>query len=164
MRDSLRFTGAVRQPPLTIGRSAAKGVTKDFFGWGLLPLSCGLRTNGTAEIPGTPRQAPDKPEEPEMTEVMTEEEQTLAPAENDTHEDDSATPRFAHNIMDVLAPANPPEPVNARVIRRFDLEAAQDDARRAAGSVAKPTRQAPRRRSQLREERNQSLLKAAGLA
>ena len=91
-------------------------------------------------------------------------EETLAPAESDMQEGERAFSRRAHNIMNVLVPATPPAPVNARVIRRFDLEAAKDDARRAAASHPKPARPDPRRRSQVREERNQSLLKAAGLA
>ena len=97
------------------------------------------------------------------TDVMAEEEQTLAPAETEMQEGERALPNFAHNIMDVLMPATPPAPVNARVIRRFDLEAAKEDARRAAASRPKPARHDPRRRGQMREERNQSLLKAAGL-
>ena len=43
-----------------------------------------------------------------------------------------ASAQFVHNIMDVLFPAkSPPEPVNARVIRRFDLEAAREGRRPA---------------------------------
>jgi len=98
------------------------------------------------------------------TDVTAGEERSMAPAENETQEDEQVLPRSAHNIMDVLLPATPPEPVNARVIRRFDLEAAKEDARRAASSPPKPPRRDARPRSQLREERNQSLLKAAGLA
>ena len=33
-----------------------------------------------------------------------------------------------HNLLSVLMPANPPEPRNARVVRRFDLEAAEYDS------------------------------------
>ena len=98
------------------------------------------------------------------TDLTAEEEQSLAPAESEMQEGERVLPNFAHNIMNVLMPANPPAPVNARVIRRFDLEAAKDDARRAAASPPKPARHEPRRRSQSREERNQSLMKAAGLA
>lgn len=50
-------------------------------------------------------------------------------------------PKPVHNIMDVLLPARPPEPRNFRVVRLFDIEAAQTDPVpvTAGGSVTADT-------------------------
>lgn len=71
-----------------------------------------------------------------------------------------------HNIMRVLQPARPPEPRNARLIRRFDLDVAADDPHSEAAAPApcadKPERQRTRKREEVRAQRNKSLLAAAG--
>lgn len=74
-----------------------------------------------------------------------------------------ASPRVAHSIMDVLMPAKPPQPKNARIIRLFDIEAAKNDPRPAASDVEK-TQQERKNRDEARALRNRSLLAAAGLA
>ena len=81
---------------------------------------------------------------------------------NDEHFDASPLERV-HNIMDVLYPATPPEPKNARIIRLFDIEAAKTDPRPAANETGKaqPDR---KNREDVRALRNRSLLAAAGLA
>lgn len=65
--------------------------------------------------------------------------------------------RRAHSLIDVLMPATPPEPKNARVVRLFDYE---------AGAAPPPV--APRREPSAREAakaaRNLSLSVAAGLS
>ena len=68
------------------------------------------------------------------------------------------------NIMDVLMPARPPEPKNARIVRRFDLEAAKTDARQLheQASATGPRPERPSREEQ-RASRNRSLRAAAGL-
>jgi len=78
-----------------------------------------------------------------------------------------------HSLMDVLRPASPPpQPKNARIIRRFDLEAAKDDAKQQgegaakvddAGRSAPANREFSRSREELRALRNRSLAAAAGL-
>lgn len=96
-----------------------------------------------------------------MTErAATPEVEADAPAEAPT-----VPPAWAvHNIMDVLRPATPPEPRNARIIRRFDLEAAKHDPQ--PGQPA-PVNGAPQQQSRSREEaralRNRSLAAAARL-
>lgn len=71
------------------------------------------------------------------------------------------------NIMDVLMPAKPPEPKNARIVRQFDLEAAKTDARPAANEAAPAAARRPQHERRTREEarafRNRSLRAAAGL-
>ena len=71
--------------------------------------------------------------------------------------------RCLGSIMDVLMPATPPEPKNARIVRQFDLEAAKTDSRPEAEVV--PVRSRPERRSreEARAFRNRSLRAAAGL-
>ena len=65
-----------------------------------------------------------------------------------------------HSLLDVLMPASPPEPKNARVIRLFDIEAKDQPA---AGYQAAPVRREARSgRRASRELRSQSLLAAAG--
>jgi hypothetical protein len=68
------------------------------------------------------------------------------------------------SIMDVLMPATPPEPKNARIVRQFDLEAAKTDAR-PMQEEPQPARPRPERRSreEARAFRNRSLRAAAGL-
>ena len=86
------------------------------------------------------------------------------------NESESATPAEAscdaapkvHNIMDVLYPAKPPEPKNARIIRLFDLEAAKTDPQPAAEPVEK-AQQERKNRDDAKALRNRSLLAAAGL-
>lgn len=68
------------------------------------------------------------------------------------------------NFMDVLMPAKPPEPKNARIVRQFDLEAAKTDncpAEPMTGS--KRQQQDCRSREEARALRNRSLRAAAGL-
>ena len=69
------------------------------------------------------------------------------------------------SLMDVLMPATPPEPKNARIVRQFDLEAAKTDARRVAetASVRGAQPEQRRTRAEARALRNRSLRAAAGL-
>ena len=69
-----------------------------------------------------------------------------------------------HSLLDVLMPANPPEPKNARVIRLFDIEGGKNDPQpQQQGYVAQPVRREARSgRRASRELRSQSLLAAAG--
>jgi hypothetical protein len=92
-----------------------------------------------------------------------DEESTLNEPESATQAEAScdALPRV-HNIMDVLYPAKPPEPKNARIIRLFDIEAAKTDPRPAADNVEK-AQQERKNRDDARALRNRSLLAAAGL-
>lgn len=73
-----------------------------------------------------------------------------------------------HSIMSVLQPARPPEPKNARVIRRFDLDVPAGEpppvVAAPAPCAAKPARPHVRNRQEARAQRNKSLLAAAGLA
>lgn len=80
-----------------------------------------------------------------------------------TPESFDPSPRTAHSLMDVLMPANPPQPKNARIIRLFDIEAAKTDPDPAASPVEK-TQQERKSREEARALRNRSLLAAAGLA
>lgn len=69
------------------------------------------------------------------------------------------------NIMDVLRPATPPVPKNARIVRQFDVEAARTDTQRVA-EAAPATRAQPERRltrAEKRALRNRSLAGAAGV-
>lgn len=65
-----------------------------------------------------------------------------------------------HSLLDVLMPANPPQPTNARVIRLFDCDGAKDDARPAANTAG--TR-ASTPREAAKAARKLSLFAAAGL-
>lgn len=96
---------------------------------------------------------------------------TFAAAERDAG--DGATiesPRCAHSIIDVLFPAHPPEPKNARVVRLFDTEAARFDPQPAASASAAPAvacapapaRPGPTTREAARALRRGSLLAAVG--
>ena len=108
-------------------------------------------------------------ETPAENEVSPENEllraQDYAADGEDIGETEEDMPRVAHSLIDVLFPASPPAvPKTARVIRRFDLEAAQFDPRPAAETpAATPEKKEP---SQSREEaralRNRSLRAAAG--
>lgn len=73
------------------------------------------------------------------------------------------TTRFYGSLLDVLMPANPPEPKNARIVRRFDLEAARTDALPAASDARDRKTQERRSREEVRALRNRSLRAAAGL-
>lgn len=97
---------------------------------------------------------------------------------------DEATPELplpAHNIMNVLLPARPPHPRNARVVRLFDIEAeasepahshddsAEADAASSDEGHARPTNEAgskrhidPDSRAAARALRRRSLFAAAG--
>ena len=67
------------------------------------------------------------------------------------------------SLLDVLMPATPPEPKNARIVRLFDIEGATNDPQPNA-AVAEPVRREARSgRRASRELRSQSLLAAAGL-
>lgn len=68
--------------------------------------------------------------------------------------------RLGHSLLDVLMPANPPEPKNARVIRLFDYEGAREPAPAASPQVR--TREATPRET-AKAARKLSLLTAAGL-
>jgi hypothetical protein len=95
---------------------------------------------------------------------MSEEgDDTQSQTQAETAEPEVAPSLFG-NIMDVLMPATPPEPKNARIIRQFDLEAAKNDARPAAEAPATNRSQPERRtREEARAFRNRSLRAAAGL-
>ena len=77
-------------------------------------------------------------------------------------EPEVAATRFG-NIMDVLMPATPPEPKNARIIRQFDLEAAKTDERPVAEVPSRKAQSERRSREEARALRNRSLRAAAGL-
>ncbi|MES2564937.1 MAG: hypothetical protein V4637_19765 [Pseudomonadota bacterium] len=105
-------------------------------------------------------------------------------AASDPQLDDEATPEAplpVHNIMNVLLPARPPHPRNARVVRLFDIEAearepaqGQDDSAEAEGASsdeghARATNEAgskrhidPDSRAAARALRRRSLFAAAG--
>ena len=83
-------------------------------------------------------------------------------------------PTVFHNFMDALYPARPPVAKNARIVRRFDLEAAKYDPRPAvapppaampapAPVVDEKKKDEPLSREELRALRNRSLRAAAGL-
>lgn len=65
-----------------------------------------------------------------------------------------------HSLLDVLMPANPPEPKNARVIRLFDIEAKNEQPQPYHAAPVRRESRSGRRAS--RELRSQSLLAAAG--
>ena len=66
-----------------------------------------------------------------------------------------------HSLLDVLMPANPPEPKNARVIRLFDIEGGKNE--QPQGFQPAPARREVRSgRRASRELRSQSLIAAAG--
>jgi len=68
------------------------------------------------------------------------------------------------NFMDVLMPAKPPEPKNARIVRQFDLEAAKTDSCPSNPMTgSKRPQQDSRTREEARALRNRSLRAAAGL-
>jgi hypothetical protein len=68
-----------------------------------------------------------------------------------------------HSLMDVLMPAHPPEPKNARVVRLFDIEGAKSDPQPPQYVSAAAVRREARGRRASREQRGTSLLAAAGL-
>ena len=71
---------------------------------------------------------------------------------------------FSGSLMDILMPAKPPEPKNARIVRQFDLEAAKTDERPANETAPARRPQHERRsRAEARALRNRSLRAAAGL-
>ena len=65
-----------------------------------------------------------------------------------------------HSLLDVLMPANPPEPKNARVVRLFDIEAKNEQPQGFQPAPVRREARSGRRAS--RELRSQSLLAAAG--
>jgi len=73
--------------------------------------------------------------------------------------------------LSVLKPANPPEPRNARIVRRFDLEAPEYDSETERlpdcapfeEKAAEPGRQQQRSRKARRAARKESLFAAARL-
>ena len=108
-------------------------------------------------------------------------------AASDSQLNDEATPGLplpAHNIMNVLLPARPPHPRNARVVRLFDVEAessepgqdadataesasaaaaSSDERHGAAANESGPKRHIdPDSRAALRALRRRSLFTAAG--
>lgn len=94
--------------------------------------------------------------------TAVEEGDTMTRAESAIAVEEYASPQSAHNIMNVLLPATPPVVKNARIIRRFDLEAAKTDPRPATAASPEKAEQEARRREE-RAQRNQSLFAAAGL-
>jgi hypothetical protein len=87
------------------------------------------------------------------------------------------SPDVSYGLMDVLRPARPPQTKNARIIRRFDLEAAKYDPKpqldpqtqlqsqnpaEAPRSVDDAAAQPTRSREELKALRNRSLAAAAG--
>jgi hypothetical protein len=69
-----------------------------------------------------------------------------------------------HSLMDVLMPAKPPEPKNARVVRLFDIDGAKNDPQPPEYvSAVAVRREARSSRRAAREQRGTSLLAAAGL-
>ena len=108
-------------------------------------------------------------------EVSTEAEAQPTEAES-ANQPKFVAPVF-NNFMDVLYPANPPAAKNARIVRRFDLEAAKYDPRPTAAAPAPaptpaaapapapvPEKKEPAlTREELRALRNRSLRAAAGL-
>ena len=69
-------------------------------------------------------------------------------------------PAAGHSLLDVLMPANPPEPKNARVVRLFDIEGGNNE--QPAFAVQPVRREARSGRRASRELRSQSLIAAAG--
>ena len=67
---------------------------------------------------------------------------------------------LGHSLLDVLMPATPPEPKNARVIRLFDCESPRDEARPA---MPQASRREPTPRETAKAARKLSLFAAAGL-
>ena len=53
--------------------------------------------------------------------MVVKQDETLARASEAPLEETLESPRVGPSIMDVLLPATPPKPVNARVIRRLNL-------------------------------------------
>jgi hypothetical protein len=112
--------------------------------------------------------------EDDFAEADTEAAAEAAPAEC-AEEAPTALPFVApvfNNFMDVLYPAKPPVARNARIVRRFDLEAAKYDPRPSIGTVAPPAAPVPvpvekkeptLSREEARQMRNRSLRAAAGL-
>ena len=102
----------------------------------------------------------------EAQEALSEHEPAAAQDETTSGEHQTGL-RFTHGhgLMDVLLPANPPKiPQNARIIRRFDLEAARFDPRPAATTAAAPEKkQESLSREEARALRNRSLRAAARL-
>ena len=73
--------------------------------------------------------------------------------------------RMFGSLLDVLMPATPPEPKNARIVRQFDLEAAKNDPQPAVSAAAQTRPQNERRsREEARAHRNRSLRAAAGFS
>jgi len=76
------------------------------------------------------------------------------------------------SLLSVLMPANPPEPRNARIVRLFDLEAAEYDSQPEElpgcvpsndGAAVEPDRRQRPSREARRAARNESLFAAARL-
>ena len=93
----------------------------------------------------------------------TEYGQPASPAETQAH--DYACARPAHSLLDVLMPASPPQPKNARVVRLFDIDGVKDECRapQAEARAAKPARE-PSAREAAKAARKLSLFAAAGLS
>jgi hypothetical protein len=108
--------------------------------------------SATAERDVTTRFYGNLPEQDDETQSETDSEAV----------EGEVTTRFYGNLLDVLMPANPPEPKNARIIRQFDVEAAKTDARPAA-EAPQGRPQERRSRKEARALRNRSLRAAAGL-
>lgn len=75
---------------------------------------------------------------------------------------DGACPPLTHSLLDVLMPAKPPEPKNARVVRLFDYEA-RDEARPASAASPQIAKREPTPREAAKAARKLSLFAAAGL-
>jgi hypothetical protein len=97
-------------------------------------------------------------------ETKMESEMTAAPeGQNEVEVEYSYRVQGAgHSLLDVLMPANPPEPKNARVIRLFDIEGGKNDPQPQDLRAQPVRREARSGRRASRELRSQSLLAAAG--
>jgi hypothetical protein len=120
-------------------------------------------------------------EELEDTEIEASSDDELTAAVAEAAEGAAAEPASPapvfNNFMDALYPKRAPAPCNARIIRRFDLEAAKYDPRPTpspapvvipapAVAVAQPApekKKEPLTREEARALRNRSLRAAAGL-
>jgi len=110
-------------------------------------------------------------------EAMTDSVADTVPADAERSCEGTFVAPVFNNFMDVLYPATPPAAKNARIVRRFDLEAAKYDPRPAPApgsapapmptEVSVPPKPEKREPALTREEqralRNRSLRAAAGL-
>jgi hypothetical protein len=137
------------------------------------------RSGQAVEEADSPAISDDELEETD-SEASSEDELTAMGGESAAEEaatDRAVPPPVFNNFMDALYPKRAPAARNARIIRRFDLEAAKYDPRPAAAPtpvltpapaaavapVAAETKKEPLSREEARALRNRSLRAAAGL-